>query len=73
MEPQLSEAVAHRKVVWLAQFWQTFFSITRSISGWCGHTRISRGVGMRMMDWCTTSTTMRYRETSTVSAYSGVG
>jgi RNA-directed DNA polymerase len=61
MEPQLSEAAAHRKVVWLAQFWRTSFFTTRSISGWCGHTRISRGVGTRTMGWCTATMSKKHK------------
>jgi hypothetical protein len=37
----------------LALFWPTFFSTMRWMPGWHGHTRISHGVGMQMMDWCT--------------------
>src|SRR2546429_3506776 len=44
-----------------AQSWRTFFSTTRSISGWRGNTRISRGVGMQTMDWCTAVTSKRHR------------
>jgi hypothetical protein len=59
MEPQVSETAAHRKVAWLAQYWRTFFSIMRFISGWCEHTRISRGVDMPMMGWCTVATSKK--------------
>src|SRR5208283_436639 len=64
MEPQLSEIAAPLRVVWLAQSWRTFFSTTRSISGWRGHTRTSRGVGMRTTDWCTAETSKKHRRSS---------
>jgi RNA-directed DNA polymerase len=53
VESQLSGTAAPRKGVWSAQFWQTFLSTIRSIFGWRGRTRTSRGVGMQMTDWCT--------------------
>jgi len=34
------------------------------ISGWRGHTRTSRGVGMRTMDWCTAVTSKKHRRLS---------
>src|SRR6516162_1881548 len=64
MEPQLSETAEPLRVVWSAQSWRTFFSTTRLISGWRGHTRTSRGVGMQTMDWCTAVTSKKLRRLS---------
>src|SRR6516164_726703 len=64
MEPQLSETAEPLRVVWSAQSWRTFFSTMRLISGWRGHTRISRGVGMQTMDWCTAVTRKKHRRSS---------
>jgi len=34
------------------------------LSGWRGNTRISRGVGIQTMDWCTAVTSKRHRRSS---------